>query len=438
MAKIYLVGIGGISMSGIAKYELAQGNQVFGSDIKENAEIIELKKMGAKITLEQKKENIESVLPLDLVIYSSAITPGSPGDAEIEEAKEKGIKILKRSEYLGGLTREIPTIAIAGMHGKTTTTAMLGYVLKEMGEDVLVFVGAETGIFDYSNVHIPKNKPKYLVIESCEYDGSFLDFEYEIAVILNIEPEHLDYFVGGLSQIIETFNTFSKINGDSGTIVALDNPTVKQALDGVNKEIIYFSAQESEEKQIELKVPGIHNRLNALAVLKVIEKLGLSVPRAREILKSFPGTKRRLEYRGEFNNVPVYDDFAHHPTEIKASIEAIHEKYPDKKLFIAFQPHQYSRTTLLFDNFVEALSQTDKLCLVEVFGVAGREKIANPKNSQDLFNSLKDKVNDLSYAKDYNEAGDIIKEKVSIDDILIVMGAGPMDALATKLINSHE
>jgi UDP-N-acetylmuramate--alanine ligase len=438
MKRIYLVGIGGISMSGIAKYELLQGNQVFGSDIRENVEVLELKKMGATIFLDQKKENIESLLPLDLVIYSSAITAGSAGDAEIEAARSQNIKILKRSEYLGQLTREIPTIAIAGMHGKTTTTAMLGYVLKKMGEAPLVFVGAETGCFSYSNVDIPEGKPKYLVMESCEYDGSFLDFTYKLAIILNIEPEHLDYFTGGLSEIIKTFNTFSKIGGDRGTIIALDNPTVKQALDGVDKEIIYYGVSELAEQKIELKIPGEHNRLNALAVLKVIEKLGLNVEQARQILKQFPGTKRRLEFRGEFRGVPVYDDYAHHPTEIKASLSAIREKYPDKKLFVVFQPHQYSRTTLLFNDFVEALSGADKLCLVEVFGVPGREKIENPKNSHDLFEALQSKVEDLSYAKDYDEAEMIIKEKLGSDDVLVVMGAGPIDSLATKLIESHE
>ncbi|MDD3774178.1 MAG: cyanophycin synthetase [Patescibacteria group bacterium] len=438
MSKIFLVGIGGISMSGIAKYELKQGNQVYGSDIKENEEIKELRKMGATIYLSQKAENIEKNLPIDLLVYSSAITIGSPGDAEIEVAKKQGVKILKRSEYLGSLTREFSTIAIAGMHGKTTVTAMLGYVLKEMGEEPLVFVGAETGIFDYSNVEIPSNKPKIMVIEACEYDGSFLDFSYDIGVILNIEPEHLDYFTEGLPQILKTFNTFSKINAQSGTIVALDHPTVRQALDGVDKKLVYFDPGELEKEKIELKIPGAHNRLNALAVLKVIEKLGLSVPRAKEILKNFPGTKRRLEYRGEFKGVPLYDDYAHHPTEIKASIEAIHEKYPNNNLFLIFQPHQYSRTTLLFDDFINSLSLVDKLCLVEVFGVAGREEMANCKNSNSLFEALKDQVSGLFYAKDYDQAENIIRKKINVNDILVVMGAGPINILATKLIKNYE
>lgn len=435
MKKIYLVGIGGISMSGIAKYELKQGNQVYGSDIKQNEEIKTLQKMGAKIYLEQKAENIEKNLPIDLLVYSSAITASSPGDTEIEAAKKQGIKILKRSEYLGDLTRKFSTIAIAGMHGKTTVTAMLGYILKEMQESPLVFVGAETGIFNYSNVEIPKNKPRYLVIEACEYDGSFLDFEYEIAVILNIESEHLDFFRGGLPDIIKTFNTFSKINAQNGAIVAFDHPTVRQALKGVNKKLVYFGPSELKEEKIELKIPGAHNRLNALAALKIIEKLGLDTPKAREILKNFPGTKRRLEYRGQFQNSPVYDDYAHHPTEIKASIEAIHEKYPNNNLFLIFQPHQYSRTTLLFNDFVKSLTLADKLILVEVFSVVGREKVKNPKNSNDLFEALKDKINDLSYAKDYNEAEAIIKQKIDPNDILIVMGAGPINQLATKLIS---
>jgi UDP-N-acetylmuramate--alanine ligase len=434
MAKIYLVGIGGISMSGIAKYELSRGNQIFGSDIAENSETKTLQSMGATIFLDQKKENVENCLPLDLLIYSSAITPESPGFVEVKVAQTKGIKVIKRSEYFKVLTREFPTIAISGMHGKTTTTAMIGYILKNMGENPLVFVGAETDCFTYSNVEVPEGKPKYLVIEACEYDSSFLDFSYTGAIILNIEKEHLDYFKGGLPEIIKTFNDFANIGGDQGFIVALDESIVRQALSGVNKEIIYFSERELNNEKIELSIIGRHNQLNALAALKVIGRLDLDMDKAREILKEFPGTKRRLELRGKFKEIPVFDDYAHHPTEIKASVDALRSAYPDKNIFLIFQPHQYSRTTLLFDQFVEALTKVDKLCLVEVYGVAGREKVVNPKSSLDLFESLKEKVNEIFYVKDYNEAEQIAVQNADENDLIVVMGAGPIDQLATNLI----
>jgi len=436
MARVYLAGIGGISMSGIAKYELKKGNQVFGSDIKENEEIRELKRMGATIYLEQKKENILNNLPLDLVVYTSAISEGSPGFLELEAARQNGIKTIKRSEYLGELSKIYPTIAISGMHGKTTATSMLGFVLKKMGKNPLVFVGAETNCFDYSNVEIPKKNPQFLVLEACEYDGSFLDFNFDAAIILNIEAEHLDYFKGGLAEIIKTFHNFSLLGKENSFIVALDEPIVRQALNSIREEVISYGPKELESENIKLKVLGGHNRLNALAVLKVIERLGLNIEEAKKILEIFPGAKRRLEYKGKMGENLIYDDYAHHPTEIEASLKALREKYPQKSIFLVFGPHQYSRTTLLFADFVRTLGEADKLCLLEVFGVMGREKIENPKTSRDLFSALEGKVKDIFYAQNLQEAEEIIKKNKQKNDIIVCMGAGETDQLANKLIDN--
>jgi len=435
MRRVYFIGIGGISMSGLAKYELSKKSQVFGSDIKDNEEIRDLKQLGAQIFLEQKKENIQAHLPLDLVVYSSAITPGSPGSIELEEAKTQGIKILKRSQYIGDLTRQFKTLAVAGMHGKTTTTCMLGQVLKDLGENPLILLGGEYNGFNHKNIEIPDSKPKWLVLEACEYDESFLDFEFRGGVILNIEPEHLDYFTKGLPQIIETFKNFAFKTGKF--LIVHDEPNIRSALEGIDKKIIFYSENELPKENLNLKIPGIYNELNALAVIKLIRELRLDEQKTRESLAGFLGVKRRQEYKGQFQNVPIFDDYAHHPTEIEATLKAMKEANPDRNIFLIFQPHQSTRTTLLFSDFVKSLALVDKLILVEVYNVAGREVIQTPKTSRDLCQALTNQNKQIFYAKDYNEAEKIVKDNLAENDLILTMGAGPINQLAEKLLNNN-
>jgi len=433
MKRIYFIGIGGISMSGLAKYAKINGFEVFGSDIKESEEIKALKKMGVRVFLEQKKENIKKCLPLDLVVYTSAISPGSPGDAELKEAKRLKIKILKRAEYIGELTKKYFTLAVAGMHGKTTTTAMLGKVLKDLKMSPLVLLGGEYSEFNFENVEIPKNKPKFLVLEACEYDESFLKFDYKGAIILNIEEEHLDYFKNGLPQIINTFRKFAQKKG-ALFLVAHDEKNIKEALRNLKKKIVYYSEKDLKKEKISLKIPGLHNRLNALAVVKLCEFLGLDKDKVKKSLLKFKGVKRRQEFKGFFRGVPIFDDYAHHPTEIKKTLQALREKYKRRKIFLIFQPHQFTRTTLLFKDFIESLKLADKLVIIEVFGVIGRENLKNPKTSEDLVKALK-KEKEVFYAKDYDVAERLIREKTSSKDLIILMGAGPLETLLEKLLN---
>lgn len=392
----HFIGIGGIGISAIAKMLLLQDKNVSGSDASSSEITDELQNLGIKINIGQKAENIPE--NTQVVIYTVAIPENNP---EMQEARrresEAKSNIISYPQFLGELSKNMYTIAISGTHGKTTTTAMTGHILEKAGLDPTIIVGSkmmdENG--KYSNFHAGKSK--YLVVEACEYKRSFLNLSPTILVITNIEADHLDYY----KDLEDIKSAFKEIES-------------KVPKDG-------FVIKEDEYKNVnsnlELLVPGNHNILNAQAAIKVAEKLGIPNEKAAEYLKDFKGTWRRQEYKGEKEGNIYYDDYAHHPTEIRATLSALKEKHRDRKLVAVFEPHQQSRTRLLLDEFAEALSIADYSFIAPIFitreiddGVTTNKTLAEKTKNGDTANSTEE-----------------LKQKISSiqgDLCIVLMGAG--------------
>lgn len=410
--KIHFIGIGGIGVSALAKYYLEKGNEVSGSDVVSSSLTDDLAKRGAKIFIGP--NTVENIKDYDLVIHSPAVKSSNP---EITEAEFKGIKILSYPQALGELTKEYFTIAVSGTHGKSTTTSMIALILTEAGLDPTVVVGTKLKEFGDSNFRMGKSK--YLVIEACEHEASFLNYWPKIAVVTNIEEDHLDYYEN-IENIKKAFNEFVSHLGNDGILVKL-----KEAEIQTDKKIIEFSL--SEEKDVSklrgiVKIPGDHNILDALAALKVARLLNISDDVSFSALSKYMGAWRRFE-ETQFPNFVLIDDYGHHPTEILATLKGARQKYPDKLIYCVFQPHQYQRTFLLFDDFVKTFKEiidnklVDKLFLIDIYDVAGREG-----------GDLKEKVSSEKLAAAVPGAIYVPTEELFANlkggEVIIFMGAG--------------
>lgn len=409
--KIHFIGIGGIGVSALAKYYLEKGNQVSGSDVVSSSLTDDLIKKGARVFI---GPNVaENIKDYDLVIHSPAV---KDNNYEMIEAELKGIKILSYPQALGELTKEYFTIAVSGTHGKSTTTAMIALILIEAGLDPTVVVGTKLKEFDNSNFRMGRSK--YLVIEACEHEESFLNYWPKIAVVTNIEEDHLDYYQN-IENIKKAFNEFASHLGSDGILVKL-----KEAEMQTDKKIIDFSLTEERcvNKLREIvKIPGDHNVLDALAALKVARALNIPDEVSFSALSKYMGSWRRFE-ETQFPNFVLIDDYGHHPTEILATLKGARQKYPDKIIYCVFQPHQYQRTFLLFDDFVKAFKEiletklVNKLFLIDIYDVAGREG-----------GDLKEKVSSEKLAAASNVtyvSNEELFENLKGGEVIIFMGAG--------------
>lgn len=358
----HLLGIGGIGISAIAKMLQMQGKKVTGSDASQSEITDELEKSGVKVFIGQKAENIPN--DTEVVIYTVAITDDNP---ELKEARNKNIVCKTYPEALGELSKHMFTIAISGTHGKTTTTAMIGHILEKAMVDPTIIVGSKMMGEDgkYSNFHAGKSK--YLVVEACEYKRSFLNLSPKILVITNIEADHLDYYKD-LDDIKSAFEELEEKVPADGFVITENE------------------YREISDEDIKLLVPGKHNISNAKAAIKAVEKVGVSSSDAKRFLADFKGTWRRQEYRGEKDGNIFYDDYAHHPTEIRATLSALKEKHPDRKLVAVFEPHQELRTKLLFDHFVESLKIADQVFIAPIY--INKEKSDGSVTNQTLADAI--------------------------------------------------
>lgn len=386
--KIHCIGIGGIGLSAIAEILLSRGYEVSGSDMKESAETVRLASKGARVFIGHRAENADEA---DLLVFSAAVGHDNP---EMKRAEERGIPILSRAQMLGLLMQEYEnSIAVSGTHGKTTTTSMVSLILDRAKLEPTILVGgnlAEIG----GNVKVGHSR--YFITEACEYMDSFLSLKPKIEIILNIDSDHLDYFKD-IDHIVSSFDKFAQLVPASGTIIAYDaNPFVNQVIRdldnvvtfGLSENCDYYAAniQFNEEgmpafdvchdgqllSRVQLAVPGEHNILNALAAFTCACALGVEPQLTKETLERYHGTQRRFDIVGTTaKGVKIVDDYAHHPTEIKATLSAS-ENVPHNKLWCIFQPHTYTRTIALFDEFAEAFEKADKLILAEIY--AAREK----------------------------------------------------------------
>jgi UDP-N-acetylmuramate--alanine ligase len=414
--KIHFIGIGGIGVSALAQYYLAKGHKVSGSDLVSSEITDFLIQKGIEIFIGNSKENIKQ--DFDLVIYSPAVKKDNP---EFKKAKDLKIKLQSYPEALGQLTKEYYTIAISGSHGKSTTCAMLGILMQDAGLDPTVIVG--TKVKEFGNTNFRLGKSKFLVIEACEYDSSFLHYFPQIIVITNIDKEHLDYFKT-FANVKTAFKYFTKKLPKDGYLIE-------------NKNNKNFKIEKEEIKNI-LKIPGEHNVLNALQVLQVARILGVPDKISFKSLSKFSGTWRRFEIKqGKVKNkkITLISDYAHHPNEIFATLLAVSEKYKNKKIFCVFQPHQHQRTFYLFKDFVKVFKKVDieKIIITDIYDVAGREdKEINFKISSEILVKKINKKN-IIYCKTEN-LENYIKENASEIDVLIIMGAGDIYKLEESFL----
>lgn len=459
-------------MSALAGYYLSWGFEVSGSDLNQSATTSALKKQGAKIFIGlHKAKNINK--KIDLVIYTAAATKNNP---ELKKARQLGIKTQLYAEALGDLTKQMFTIAVSGMHGKSTITAMLALVLEKAGLDPTVIVG--TKLREWSNMNYRVGNSKYLVIEADEYNASFLNYWPKIIVLTNIEEEHLDFYKD-LKHVKATFKKYISHLGKRGILVAnKDDENVMRLAQSAKCKTQSYNAK-LKVKNLNLKVPGKHNVSNVMAVLTVARQLGVPDKISIKTLNNFSGTWRRMEFRGKVNGAKIYDDYGHHPTEIKATLEGAREllychceesrltgrhgnlrgngdslRSPlrqsadrddgQNKLWCVFQPHQYQRTYKLFAQFLTAFDEADKTIILPVYSVAGREKesIRKKVNSKKLAEAIIKKNREpgtrnsgIIYLDSFQKAKNYLRKNLKKGDVCVIMGAGDINKLTEMMLS---
>ncbi|MBU3923217.1 UDP-N-acetylmuramate--L-alanine ligase [Patescibacteria group bacterium] len=408
--KIHFIGIGGVGVSAIARMARLKKIKVSGSDQSISLLAEKIQNIGGKICVGHKKENINNV---DMVVYSPAIQENNP---ELVYARKLNIPCFSYPEILGLISKDAFTIAVSGTHGKTTTVSMLAEVLIYSNLDPTVVVG---GLLKKQQDNFVLGDSNIFLVEACEYKKSFLNLYPNILVITNIDSDHLDYY-SSFKEIQKTFNKLIDLVPKHGHIVC-NSKDVK-----VKRKIIDYT---KEKIDFNLLVPGEHNRSNAKIVLAVGGLLNIKREKIVKILKKYEGTWRRFDYMGiTKNNSLVYNDYAHHPNEIKAVIQGVREKYPDKKLIVVFQPHLYSRTKIFLNDFKKALNMADKIIITDIY--AAREKNDESIHAKDLL---------IKKSKYIKETKNIIKElKQKKDSIILIIGAGDVYKIGEKLVDKDK
>lgn len=410
--NVHCVGIGGIGVSAIARMLRMQGKRVTGSDAAPSPVTDMLRKLGIKVKFGHAAKHVGSA---DLVIYTKAVSPKNP---ELLFARRKEIPCLSYAEILGVLSRDRFTIAIAGTHGKTTTTAMIGRILRRAGQNPTIIVG---GIMKDEGTNFVAGKGKYLVVEACEYKKSFLDLHPRVIVITNIDNDHLDYY-RTLGNVKRAFLSFAKKLGPRGVLVCdANDPNVRAIVRSVKAHTKVVDYRRTPLRG-SLKVVGAHNKKNAQAALTVANILKVPKVEALEALRSFRGVGRRFEYKGSWRGVRFYDDYAHHPTEVKATLRAARDHFGEStNIWCVFQPHLYSRTRLLMNDFAESFRDASMVLLADIY--AAREKDDGRTNSHELARRIR-AYTPAEYGGSFSEIADMLTLRLKRGDVVITMGAG--------------
>ncbi len=422
--KVHFIGIGGIGISSVARMLLLDGVKVSGSDRGSSMITDELSKFGADIKIGHSSENVPQ--DTDLLIYTIAIPNDNP---ELNEAKNRNIRCLTYPQALHEISKDKYTIAVSGTHGKTTTTAMIAKIMMDAGLDPTVIVGS---FLKENKSNFISGQSKYLVVEACEYKKSFLNIEPDIAVITNIDNDHLDFYKD-INAIKDAFGEFAaKIPKDGWLVIDKKNNIVSSAVENAIAGIVDSGTSGSN---IKLKFPGKHNKDDAKMAIAVAGILGISEKAAEKSLENFGGTWRRFESRGETKNgAIVYDDYAHHPTEIKATLGGTREMFSDKKIIAVFQPHLYSRTKLLMNDFEESFNDADLLLLAPIY--AAREKEDESVSSEILSRNIKN-TKALSFSN-FEDIEKYLYENLKKGDILITMGAGDIYKIGDIILEAKQ
>jgi UDP-N-acetylmuramate--alanine ligase len=435
---IHFVGIGGISMSGIAHILLKRGHRISGSDRSVSPITDKLKAEGAEFYHGHSQEHVKNP---DLVVYTSAVDENNP---ELEAARKKGIQTVDRADMLGQLMRHYEySVAVAGAHGKTTTTSMTSLIIENSGLDPTLLIGGELEQIG-GNVKVGANR--YLVTEACEYKENFLKFYPHIAVILNIDKDHLDYF-RDLDHIKSAFEKFANLAPEHGWVVACrDDPVLMEIVSNLTCNVITFGLNgdarinarnlsfddkgcpafdlydgSSFLQRIQLAIPGRHNVLNALAAVSTALILGIDTDTIRTTLETFSGTHRRFEIKGKYGGATVVDDYAHHPAEIRATLAAA-RNYPHNKTWCVFQPHTYTRTKFLFEDFAGSFNDADRVIITDIY--AAREKDTGEVRSAHLAEEISKRGQNAVYMAGFGNIARYLSENLKDGDLLLTIGAG--------------
>ena len=454
-STIHFIGIGGVSMSGIAELLLSHGFTITGSDRDDSDAVQHLISLGAKVTVGQKASNIENP---DLVIYTDAILPDNE---ELITAQKLPIPVVSRGVFLGALMRNYKySIGVSGSHGKSTTTSMIAKILVNSKVDPNILIGGKLDEIS-GNVHCGESD--YLVTEACEFKGNILHYYPSMAIILNIDEDHLDYYKD-INHIVSTFIGYMKnLNEDSKAIINGDDENCKPLYEHVKGELITFGTKDpnftyyisdvlfnekgfpyfnitserfvenGDEKTqtFESGILGRYNIYNSTAAIIACYETGLDLQYIRENIKQYKNLHRRMELIGEYNGTTIMTDYGHHPKEIMVTLSAL-KPQTKGKLFCAFQPHTYSRTKLLMDEFSEAFYDADEVIVTEIF--AARENFDPTVHSIDLVKRLQENNVQAKYFKTFKEAKEYMREKIKPVDIVITTGCGNPDILAKMMI----
>jgi UDP-N-acetylmuramate--alanine ligase len=425
--NIHFIGIGGIGMSALARFFRHEKKTISGSDRAASAITDALVKEGVQFFPSQEALNIEERQDLGLVVYTEAMVHDHP---EMVAARALGVPMMNYFDALGLIANEYYLIAVAGSHGKTTTTAMLADVLEEAGLDPTVIVGS---LRSKTGSNFRPGKSKYAIVEACEYKRDFLSLKPDVLVITNVEYEHVDYYKD-LADVQSAFRELALTVPEDGAIVtASTDANIMPVLAGVTVKVIDYT--KSIDLTIKLRQPGLHTRMNVAAATAVGQFLGIEREVSDNALENFAGTWRRFEYKGDVQGSPVYDDYGHHPTELRVTFAGVRELYPDRRLKVVFQSHTYSRTHELFNDFVTVLATADEVSLLPIY--AAREDNVSGVTSEKLAAAIEAKGTPCMVYETVPACALAVKESLSYEnkEVVLVIGAGPVTEVATLLTN---
>jgi UDP-N-acetylmuramate--alanine ligase len=453
--RVHLVGIGGAGMSGLARLMLARGVAITGSDAKESRRIVALRALGAEVSIGHDVGALDGAPPADVVVVSTAIPPTNP---EVVEARRLGLPVWTRAEALNSVMEGSRSIAIAGTHGKTTTTSMVTVALQACGADPSFAIGSE---LQSSGTNAHQGTGEHFVVEADESDGSFLAITPYLAVVTNVEADHLDHW-DDLASIEDAFVRFcgSTVDVSGCAVLCADDPGSRRVADRARaagvQTFTYGLSQDADVRMLDavagergwtfevahrgvrlgavrLQVPGAHNALNACAAIAVGIALDLPITELTDGLESFTGTQRRFELRGQVAGVRVYDDYAHHPTEVEATLRAAREVAGEGRVIVAFQSHRYTRTAVFAREFGEALGLADEVIVLDVYS-AGESPI--PGASGEVIAAAVPLPREhVHFEPSWAQVPRVVVERVHTGDVVMTMGAGDVGQLAPQIVD---
>ena len=450
-SNIHFIGIGGISMSALAEILISEGYNISGSDSKDSLIIERLRKLGAKIYIGHDDKNLQDI---DLVIYTDAI---SKDNVEYVKATSLNIPVIDRATFLGALMKNYDnSIAVSGTHGKTTTTSMLSTILNHSKINPTILLGGE---LDEIGGNVKLGSKELILTEACEYKGNILKYFPTMAIILNIDEDHLDYFKS-IEHIQDTFVQYAKnldengclvINSDDdGAEMVIENTKAKVYTFGIHSDCDYKAEDISFSKEgyptynlkiksgktyiVNLSVMGIHNVYNSLASIAAAHIYGVAIEDILERITLYTGVHRRLELKGYYNGAKIIDDYAHHPTEIKATLNSLRNS-TNGNIYCVFQPHTYTRTKLLLNSFAESFGAADKIIITDIY--AAREKDNGLIHSKDLVNAIFDRGFDAIYLGSFGEVESYLVNNVKEDDVILTMGAGNVYMIGDSIMEQN-